>query len=59
MIKPKISFLITIIIFKNIHCYDISIKTLKFTPVYRLFSFNIIEKIEFYVINSHYDTSII
>jgi len=59
MTKPKKSSLVTITTFKNIHCHDLSIETLKFAPVYRSFSSDIMEEIEFYLINGRCDASTI
>ena len=57
--SPKNSPLVIITLFKNIHCYDISIKTLKFAPIYKLFTSEIMKEIKFYVVNGRYNASII
>ncbi|CAG8768283.1 14731_t:CDS:1, partial [Funneliformis caledonium] len=59
MTSPKNSSLVTITLFKNTHYHDIFIETLKFTPIYRSFTSEIIEEIEFYVVNSHCNASTI
>ncbi len=59
MMSSKNSSLVTITLFKNIYCHDISIETLKFALIYRSFTSEIMEEIKFYVVNSRCDTSII
>ena len=59
MTSPKNSPLIIITLFKNIHCHDISIKTLKFAPIYKLFTSEIIKEIKFYIVNGCCNTNII
>src|SRR6266498_3605274 len=59
MTSPKNSSLVIITLFKNIYCHDISIETLKFASIYRSFTSEIIEEIEFYVVNGRYDASTI
>ena len=59
MTSPKNSSLVTITLFKNIHCHDIFIKTLKFAPIYRSFTSEIMEEIKFYIINDYCNTSTI
>jgi len=59
MTSPKNSSLVIITLFKNIYCHDISIETLKFAFIYRSFTSEIIEEIEFYVVNGRYDASTI
>jgi len=59
MTSPKNLPLVIITLFKNIYYHDISIKTLKFTPIYKLFTFEIMKEIKFYVVNSCYNASII
>ena len=59
MTSPKNSSLVTITLFKNTHCHDIFIETLKFAPIYRSFTSEIMEEIEFYVVNGRCDASTI
>ncbi len=59
MTSPKNSSLVIITLFKNIHCHDISIETLKFALIYRSFTSEIMEEIKFYIVNSRYDASTI
>ncbi len=59
MTSPKNSPLVIITLFKNIHYHDISIETLKFALIYKLFTSEIMKEIKFYIVNSCYNTSII
>ncbi|CAG8602460.1 5264_t:CDS:2 [Funneliformis caledonium] len=59
MTSPKNLSLVTITLFKNTYCHDIFIETLKFTPIYRLFTSEIMEEIEFYIVNGRCDASTI
>ena len=59
MTSPKNSSLVIITLFKNIHYHDISIETLKFALIYKLFTSEIMKEIKFYIVNSCCNTSII
>jgi hypothetical protein len=57
--KRKNSSLITITLIKDTHNHDLSKETIRFAPAFKAFIPEIMEEIEFYVVNGHCDASTI
>ena len=53
------SSIVTITKFHSEHNHEISTKTLQFAPIYKVFTQNIMEQIEYYVVHGRCDASMI